>query len=960
MTVRVEMLGAARVLLDGAVVALRPTIRDHALAYLAYAGGWVTRDRIAFLFWPEVPDTTARHNIRQLLKRIRRLAWTTDLEVDEVNLRWSVPTDLDDLRAVVASERWHDLPDGGDLLPGFERNATVEFEEWLLTERRRVRDEWRAALLAAADSATTAGEPSRGARLLEPLLDDDDGDLALPRYMELAARAGDRGAAISAFDRVATRLRQDLGAEPPPRTVALADRLRAGARTSPQSMHHPLFVGRVAEIAEITEQLAVPACRLLTLLGPGGIGKSALARKLLEESADRYAEGAVLVPLETIADPGAIPSRLASELGLSVDGRLDPTDQLIARLHSQHLLLVLDNAEHLPEGWALISLLLRACVRLQVVVTSRERLRLDDEWVYPVDGLPDGDAVRLFQLRARRVAPGISVDRSDALRVCRAVGGSPLAIELAAPWLRVMSCRDITEEIRHDLGFLGGGNRDAMSRHRSINAAIGHSWTLLAPDERDAIESLSVFSVACTRTLAEEVGGMSAAVLRGLVDKSIVHRRLDGRYASHPLVRQYAAARLAADDGRRRAVRTRHANAVLSLLDSPDRALQHAELLDDAIEAWRWSVDTGEMELVRSSVDGLTAILDWGGRHRDGLGLLAQAAARFGDSDATSRATWAAIRQDQSALLQRLGRYQEAVEAAQDAVDTATEVQARRVLVLAYLSLGFARKWIDGTEAQHAEIQKALPIAESLGDALLVARVLNGLGCSASTLEACRAHLLHGLARIHGMDATALQIALSGNLGLVSWGLGNIDAGFRYLEESLALARSEHVTPWIIENLNDLAFLHAEAGDLERARLTGDEVEALIGGMEETDQTIKVRLVAGEIARLAGDQHGARARMREALELAHAIGNLSFVLRALRLHGQLLIDQGMEDQGLGVLALVVSWTDRTGDFTSSILDQRIWKAHTTGVAPAQVQQAVAWARGQDPNDLIASVLSTNP
>lgn len=949
---RVEMLGTARVVVEGhRTVGLSPTMRDQALAYLAYEGRWIGRDRLGFLFWPDTPDATARHNVRQLLKRIRRLPWLVGFDVVDDDVRWSVPTDVADLQDAVTHERWDDLPVAADLLPGFERNASVEFEGWLLAERQRVHDRWRSALLAAAAAAGDGGAPDRGARLLVPLLDHDDGGPVLARYMDLAARAGDASSAVAAFERVAVRLREEVGVDPPVRVRELADRLRSGHEEAPAD--ETMLVGRGDVVTELAGLLSQPSCRLLTLLGPGGIGKSTLARMLLTQLAAGYRDGATFVPLESVSDPEALPSAVAATLGLTLDGRVEPVAQLAHALRDRQLLLVLDNAEHLADGWVVIPALLDACPRLRIVVTTRERLRLDDEWVYAVGGLGDDEGIELLERRARRLAADVTVDRADALAICRAVGGSPLGIELAAPWLRVMPGNEIVTQIARDPGTLSGGARDAVARHRSLEAAMAHSWRLATVAERTAVEALSVFAAPYSRELAAAVADVSPTLLRDLVDKSLVQRRPDGRYASHPLVRQYAAACLVADDGRRRAVRYRHAEVVLGRLASGEATPEQRALLDDALQAWQHATEDGDLGLLRPSVAGLVMLLDATGRYRHGLDLLGRAASRLRD-DPRARATVGALRHGTAILLDRLGRHVEAAVEAEAAIAVAAEADDPHLLVLAHVSLGWARKWTHGDPAQYAATIDALPTAESLQDDELIAMVLEGLGCSAPTLETCREHLLAGLAlRIGRVVRTDLLYSL----GSVEWALGDDLAAAGYLGDAVAIARSDGHVPAMVASLTNLAFVRAEQGDLRTAQRLSAEAGALLGDLEAMDVSVRAEIVAGEIERGLGDASAARSCMYRALRMASTIGNDALSLRSLRLHGQLLLDDGEVDEGLRTLAFVLSRTDRRGDFTCEIINPRVWAESTASIDPARTEAARQWARGRDLTGVVADVLA---
>lgn len=959
MVLHVEMLGAARVIVDDQTeIRLRPTLRDQALTYLAYTGDWVSRDRLGFLFWADTPDQTARHNVRQLLKRIRRLDWLSGLEVDLDNVRWLVSTDIDHLRAPSIEDDPSRLPPTGRLLPGFERGAHFEYEEWLLSERQRVLGEWQAALLEAAERAAREGKPDVAANLLESALVEVEDETVLLRYMDFAVRAGDHTAAINAYGLVTKRLRSNLGVEPTQKAQALFERLRDADQVDRYDVPTKI-VGRIQETNEILGLLTHPSCRLLTLLGPGGIGKSTLAAKVARIAAPRFADGSTLVSLESLSDPSIIPSVIAAGLGAHLDARIDPVEQIITVLSERQLLLVVDNVEHLPDGWILLSELVRACPRLNLIVTSRERLRLEDEWVYEVDGLSSDEAAVLLLQRARQVAPGLVVSEVNAISIAEVVGGSPLGIELAVPWLRTLSPREIMDEILGDPSLLMGGSRDTVSRHRSLQATMSHSWRLLSEREKKAIEALAIFVAPFTRELAGGVADVDAALLRDLRDKSLVGQRTEGLYASHPLVRQYAASRLAAAAERRSEVRSRHARAVLGLLDPPHEAIAHRGHLDDMIEGWLHAVDLKDHALIERSVEGFGSVLDATGRITQGVELLAWAVARLDDDTDETRTVMAELRVVESLLLQRQGRYQEAVEAAEAAVEAATNADDRRRLVRALVSLAWARKWTQGHVAQQQTLLEALPIARSLDDELLLIDVLRSLGCSAPPLEKCREYLTDALSRADAPDLLVMRCHILSNLGSVLWGLGDISEAMSLHEQQLELARSHDLGVMAMSALIDLAFLHAETSNLDTAGELIEQAESLISGTEAASLNLKLYVteIAGEIWRLRGEFDAAERRIYQGLQLATATGLPPVGLRSLRLYGQLLIDRGQVEEGLGVLALVCSWTHRGPDFTAWILDPRIWAESTKKVDPKLLDRAREWADGQDLAEVVERVLA---
>ena len=817
---------------------------------------------------------------------MRRLSWAGSLEVADDNVRWCVTSDVEDLRDAIEQARWADLPAPEELLPGMEAKATVEFEEWLFQQRWSLRQQWRAALFDAAAEAEQRGSPGRGARLLRPMLDTDDADLVLHRYMELLVLAGERAAATAAYDLIASGAATrawSLRSRPPRSPPGSPG---TGPRTNPERVNGT--VARNGEVTELAGLLSRIECRLLTLLGPGGIGKSTLAEMLVRRVQPTYADGAGVVSLDAVNDPGDVPSRIAIDLGVALDAATDAGEQIRNALRRKHRLVVLDNVEHLPGAWPFFAELLAACPQLDLVATSRERLRLPEEWVFQVEGMADDDAIELFGERAQHVTGRLEIDRDEALGVCRAVGGSPLGIELAAPWLRVMSCADIIAEIGGDPGLLSGGGAGVLTRHRSVEAAMAHSWRLATPTEREAIEALAMFSARFTRQLAREVADTSPLVLRDLVDKSLLQAHPDGRYGFHPLVRQYAAARLAADPARQSKTRDCHARAILHQITHTSAAPLDTDILEDAVRAWRHAIATSELDLAARATEGLVQRLKTAGRCQQGLELLGSVP----DDDVPAhQALIGAVGCGRAELLLSTGRHEQAAEAAERAIRAAAAADDDRVRVLAGLTLGWARKWTDGDGAQYEVTRQLLPIAEALHDDAVIADVFNALGCSAPALEECRDHLRAGVAAAEQANRPLLQGTCMHNLGCVLWGLGDTEAALSYLGDTLAMARSAGIRWAQISSLTMLAFVHGERSELARAQQLATEAENLAQDSEFTDYNIGATLVAGEICRLAGDVEGARSRMGAGLKMAVGQGTDALTLRALRLHGLTLLDE---------------------------------------------------------------------
>ena len=268
------------------------------------------------------------------------------------------------------------------------------------------------------------------------------------------------------------------------------------------------FIGRTAEVSEITGLLTDPNCCLLTLVGLGGIGKTRLAIQAARQLQAHFTHGVHFVPLQPVRSANFLVSAIADALDKPLPGPAEPETQLSNYLHDKEILLILDNFEHLlPQGGAeQLTRILSRAPKLKLLVTSREVLNLQEEWLYPVRGLPfpkNGqtdrletyDAVRLFVERAQRVRRDFALaeEQAGVVRICHLVEGMPLALEIAASWTKTVSCEVIAGEIERNFNFLTTELRNMPERHRRMQAIFDQSWKLLTTAEQDVFKQLSVF-----------------------------------------------------------------------------------------------------------------------------------------------------------------------------------------------------------------------------------------------------------------------------------------------------------------------------------------------------------------------------------------------------------------------------------------------------------------------------------
>ncbi|MFF8315239.1 BTAD domain-containing putative transcriptional regulator [Streptomyces lydicus] len=419
---------------------------------------------------------------------------------------------------------------------------------------------------------------------------------------------GGQAEALVVFEETRRHLADELGADPSAELTALhRELLTTDPTPSPAAPPAQLtsFVGRADEVTEVAEALRV--ARLVTLLGPGGVGKTRLAVEVAGGG-----DQVCFVELAPLRDGAGLPHALLGALGLRENGlQMDggaktPVDRLIAALSDQVLLLVLDNCEHLVDEVAgLAARLLATCPRLRVLATSREPLGIIGEHLFPVRPLDKDAAVRLFTERAGAVRRGFTADPEVVRRICAALDDLPLAIELTAARSRTLDIDDLAARLDDLLAVGARGTRTADERHRTLRSVVAWSWDLLSEPEQRAARRFTVFAGGTTAQSALRVCGTDGDTLEALADKSLLEVA-GGRYRMLETIRAYGAERLDAA-GERESVRRAHAQHLLELVRTADPHLRRAEQLEwlpvvaaehgDLLAALRWAVEEPAVEM---------------------------------------------------------------------------------------------------------------------------------------------------------------------------------------------------------------------------------------------------------------------------------------------------------------------------------------------------------------------------
>src|SRR5258706_7770782 len=513
MSTRLRLFGRPAVIHAGVTLELPAERRTQLLVVLALRRAWVSRGELASLLWPGHADALALANVRKALHGTRAWPWADALEVHGSALRLEIATDVHDFELALQEGRLADAVRccGGPLLDGLDDLTNEAWTEWIDGERADHGRRWhgltRARLRQLQSKPDEAVLFARQLLAADPL--DEDAVVSLLGTLAAAGRHGERHEVYRAY---AERLTEELGVEPSLRVRQL---VRDAASADPTHGSDG-FVGRTRELQELVALLSREECRLLTVTGPGGAGKSRLLKQSLRRLEEHFTDGVLWLALGDLGTFAQVTSRLAVGFRIAPGPADDPLPLVCGALRPRNMLLVLDNGEHLTELPRLIERLLQAASALKICVTSRVRLRAVGEWLLPLHGLPADDAVALFTGSARAVKPDFDAgaQRAATFALVQTLGGLPLAVLLAANWARLLPVAEIAADLQRSLALLDSDDDgEERPEHRSVRATFEQSWQMLAPRERQAMSLLSVFVGGFSRVAAQEVATASAPLL---------------------------------------------------------------------------------------------------------------------------------------------------------------------------------------------------------------------------------------------------------------------------------------------------------------------------------------------------------------------------------------------------------------------------------------------------------------
>lgn len=603
------------------------------------------------------------------------------------------------------------------------------------------------------------------------------------------------------------------------------------------------FIGRERELAEVAGLLDQPACRLLTLLGPGGCGKTRLAIQYGAWRQDSFPDGSHYVPLAPLRTPDNILGAVADVLSFQLYANSDPKQQLFSYLRDKQMLLILDNFEHLLDGATLVSDLLEVAADIKVLVTSREVLNLREEWVWNVPGMdcPGNEqetqidqysAVQLFVERARQVSNQFSLADAQAavVRICRLSEGLPLAIELAASWLKVLPCEQIAAEMQHSMDFLVTTLRNVPERHQSIRAVFNHSWRLLTEEERRVFEKLSVFRGGFAWEAAEQVAGASLTIFAELVAKALLRKVPSGRYTVHELLRQYGEEQLETSASAD-AVANFHSVSYARFLQQRVEDLKGRRQLEALNEieadfenvraAWNYAVRHKQHDTIETALEGLKLFCDLRDRDRERAILFKYAQEQLApDPGAEPYPVWGKL----------LARTAMDGDNAQAQLDTALQIAQTRhdQMEIAYCwnEMSFAAYTVGDFDTCRQWMQKSFALYRQVEDGYYTAGMVfimlsrdyhASIASFVGRAEEC-------IRRTRDLgDKAGMAMAL-GALGIGLAEIGQYAEAERLLYERVAICREMGKPSGIALSFGHLSrVVYFMLGDFDRARASAEE-----------------------------------------------------------------------------------------------------------------------------------------
>ena len=874
------LLGPLLVSRDGVPLPLGgPKLRTLLAILLLEANKVVSADRLVDSLWGENPPETARNTLQVYVSQLRKLLSPGALETAPPGYRLVVDLDAVDLL------RFERLAVRGRtaLAAGDPATAAAELAEALAL--------WRGSPLA--DLAWEQFAQAEVLRLdelhLATLEDRIDADLALGRHAALVAelerliaenpfrerlraqlmlalyRAGRQADALAVYQRTRRTLVDELGIESSETLQQLERAILEhdpaldppAARRPPQRVPVPPtpLLGREHELAALADLLRREDVRVVTLTGPGGIGKTRLALELARRLAPEFRDGSAATFLATIHDPALVVRTILDAVGVQ-EAVQDPEEALLRVLAGAELLLLVDNFEQVLPAAGTVARLLESAPALKVVATSRSRLRIAGEHEFSVPSLADDEAAELFVARAQAAKPDFAVSEQNAAAVaelCTRLDGLPLAIELAAARTKLLPPAAMLSRLGNRLELLTGGRRDAPQHQQTLRTTLDWSYDLLGEDEQRLFAQLGVFAGGCTLASAEAVCRVDGSVLEGvaaLVDESLVRQAEEDepRFSMLETVREYSLLRLAAS-GMEQEVRRRHLEHFLAFAEDAEPRLVAQEQAawlarcdaehDNIRAALAFALDSGDGEAALRLAVSLRHFWQLHGHLAEGRHALEEALAATSEEPSAARAY---ALNSVGILASEQGDLEHAEAVFEAGLEAGRAINDPRPAATTLVNLGnlaFFRDELDRARELYGE---AIERFTAIGDFRSTAIAKDNLGLLALTTgDLAEAVVWLTEARDESRKAGDEHelAAASRSLAAALLELDDAEEVPALLAESLSLSRGLGEPLGVAVCLDTYAGLAATLGDAERAATlfgASDAVRASVGALRQPDQ----------------------------------------------------------------------------------------------------------------------------
>jgi predicted ATPase/DNA-binding SARP family transcriptional activator len=902
--IKILLLGALQVIVDNEPVDSLMSDKSRALlTYLAVESHRShRRDHLAGMLWPNQPDKKSLHNLRQALSSLRKILQDDDHEnkfflVTRDSIQFNPNSNyeldvnnFDDL--INKASKFYKRDDKasrihfrslnqavnlykGHFLDQFFLKEGFYFEEWSTLQREILSRKVLEALNILVEYYERKGDYYQALRCASRMVELAPWEENAHRIVMLQLALNSQwSAAADQYHSLTRYLKDEMGLEPTAETVQLFEEIRSinakgetiQPRFTPTIDQLPTFttpfIGRQHELNEIADLLVDPHCRLLTIIGPGGIGKTRLAIEAAREQIASFRNGVYFVSLGDIHNEIHIIPSIANAVDYNFPGQGTLKSQFLRFIRNKKMLLVLDNYEHLLEHTSIISDLLISSPGFVIIATTRERLRLQEEWLFPLAGLSypnkgknvwdlnEFDALTLFQVCAQKAGRDYKIPASDVpsiIHICQLVEGIPLAVELAAALTYTKSCQDIAAQLSKNFEILSTSMRNVQSRQRSMLATMQYSWNLLSIEEKHSFSQLSIFLEDFDSEAANTIIGVESSMLTTLINKSLIRNTSEGRYVLHRLLRQFAAEKLSKDESLRRSLEEKFCDYYVNFLseqapkldgkDQLEALIRINQNIDNVRKAWVLLISHEEFSDIDQIVDSIYRFHSIRSLFSECIELFKMALSALADTH-NQESLNNRILARQGVLYQRLGKYGIAKKYLEQGLTTFRCYGESKEILFCLAQLGH-------TYIKTGNYKDVQPIAEEALD--LAIDLEDQWGITSS-------YYLSGYA---------------------VYRLGNIKQGKEYLEKSLYISRKSDRPRLSLSPLNALGDIACHQGDYTKAIQIYEECIELSKALGDEYRAGIHFNNLGTVYHILEAYHEAESYYLESLHYCEKIGDLA-------------------------------------------------------------------------------------